>query len=96
MQNSNNIETLRAKLFETIDALNSGAVSVEQARAVAELAGVIISSAKVEVDFLKVVTDPGNRNALGSGFIPGNVGRLAIQAKDTDQPNQNTTLTSTS
>ena len=75
----NNIETLRNKLFGTIDLLNKGKISVDQAKQVAAIGAVIVDSAKVEVDFLRVVTNPEHRNALGTGFIPGNVGRLALR-----------------
>lgn len=78
LKNMNNIEMLRAKLFETIDNLNSGKINVEQAKAIAEIGGVIVQSAKTEVDFLKVITDPSHRKAAGTGFIPGNVGKLEL------------------
>lgn len=75
---NSNIEALREKLFATIDLLNAGKISIEQAKVVAQVGSVIVDSAKVEVDFLKVVTDPGHRKAVGTGFIPGNVGKLEL------------------
>lgn len=61
----NNIDKLREHLFETLDDLKkSDKPNIERAKAVCEVAGKIIDTAKVEVDYLKVA---GGR---GSGFIP--------------------------
>jgi len=63
----NKIEDLRNHLFETIEALKDPdkPMDLERARAVADVSKVIIDSAKVEVDFLRVTGQ-----AKGSGFIP--------------------------
>lgn len=62
---SNTIEELRRHLFEELDALKKDEKpNIERAKAVCEVSGKIIESAKVEVDYLKVA---GGR---GSGFIP--------------------------
>ena len=60
----NKIEDLRDHLFEIIEMLKEGDMELEKAKAIADIAQVIVNSAKVEVDFIKVVH--GN----GSGFIP--------------------------
>jgi hypothetical protein len=60
----NKIEDLRNHLFETIEMLKDGDMEIDKAKTISEVAQVIINSAKVEVDFMKVVH--GN----GSGFIP--------------------------
>ena len=60
----NKIEDLRNHLFETIEMLKEGDMEIEKAKTIYDVAQVIINSAKVEVDFMKVVH--GN----GSGFIP--------------------------
>ena len=63
----NKIEDLRNHLFATIEALldEDEPLDIARANAVANVAGRVIDSAKVEVDFLKVT------GALqGSGFIP--------------------------
>jgi hypothetical protein len=60
----NKIEDLRDHLFEIIEMLKEGDMELDKAKAIAEIAQVIVNSAKVEVDFIKVVH--GN----GSGFIP--------------------------
>ena len=63
----NKIDDLRNHLFETLEALRDEEkpMDLDRARAVAEVASVIVASAKVEVDLLKVT---GRRK--GSGFMP--------------------------
>lgn len=65
----NKIEDLRNHLFATLEALRDEdkPMDIQRAKAVAEVAGKIIESAKVEVDFLNAV---GSR--VGTGFIPEN------------------------
>ena len=60
----NKIEDLRDHLFEIIEMLKENDMELDKAQAIADIAQVIVNSAKVEVDFIKVVH--GN----GSGFIP--------------------------
>lgn len=62
----NTIADLRAELFATLRALNDKAnpMDVERAKAVSDVAQVIVNSAKVEVDFVKAT----GRNG-GSGFL---------------------------
>ena len=70
----NTITGLRDLLFETARALrsNESGMSVEKARAIGELGGRLIDSAKVEVEMLKT---------LGRGrFSP--TGFVAIEHKD--------------
>lgn len=64
----NKIEDLRDHLFATIEALQDQEkpMELERAKTIAEVAQVIVNSAKVEVDYLRV-TD----NVKGSGFIRG-------------------------
>jgi hypothetical protein len=63
----NKIQDLRNHLFETLEALRDEdkPMELDRARAVAEVAKVIVESAKVEVDFLKVRGD-----ARGTDFLP--------------------------
>ncbi|MEN8517830.1 hypothetical protein [Burkholderia sp. RS02] len=60
-----NIEMLRKHLFATLEALNSQEkpMEIDRAKAIAEVAQVIINSAKVEVEHLKVA------GGKGTGFI---------------------------
>ena len=52
----NKIDDLRNHLFETLEALKDEdkPMDLARARAIADVARVVIDSAKVEVDFLKV------------------------------------------
>ena len=60
----NKIEDLRNHLFETIEMLKDGDMEIDKAKAISEVAQVIINSAKVEVNFLKEMGS--NRH---TGFI---------------------------
>ena len=63
----NNIDQLRAVLFETIEGLRNKEkpMEIERAKAINETAQVIINSAKAEIDFLKQ-----SASATASGFFP--------------------------
>lgn len=50
---SHNINDLRATLFETLQGVRDGSISVDTAKAVSELSQNIINTAKVEIDYLK-------------------------------------------
>ena len=66
----NKIEDLRNHLFATIEALldEDKLMDIDRAKAVADVAQVMINSAKVEVEFMKTT------GGTGSGFIE-NTGR---------------------
>lgn len=61
-----NIDKLRDHLFATLDGLRDKAnpISVEQAKAVAEVSQTIINSAKVEVEYLKATGGKGSSRFL--------------------------------
>lgn len=59
------VQDLRAALFDTLDELRAGRMTVEQAKAVSEVAQTIINTAKVEVDYCRVT-----EQRSGSGFLP--------------------------
>lgn len=63
----NKIDDLRNHLFETLEALKDkdDPMELDRAKTVAEVARVIVESAKVEVDFLRVT---GGVNS--TGFLP--------------------------
>lgn len=61
---SKGIEDLRTHLFDTLDALKSNTMDIEKAKAISEVAGNLIASAKVEVDFVKATGAE-----YGSGFL---------------------------
>jgi hypothetical protein len=60
----NKIEDLRNHLFEVIEKLQDGEIDIETAKTIANVGGVIIESAKVEVAYLRTVEDKR------SNFIP--------------------------
>lgn len=62
----NKIEDLRNLLFETIEKLLDDEDPMDnlQAQSIANVAKVIVDSAKVEVEFMKHI------GGIGSGFIP--------------------------
>lgn len=59
------INELREHLFATLRGLKDGSVNVDQARAVSDVAQVLINTAKVEVDYLRAT---GQQS--GTGFVP--------------------------
>lgn len=62
----NKIEDLRNHLFETIEALKDAEkpMDIERAKAIADVAQVVVNSAKVEVDFLRAID-----SSQDTGFI---------------------------
>lgn len=67
MAKKNRIEDLRDHLFETLEALKDDEkpMDIARATAIAEVARVLVDSAKVEVAFLKVTG-----GIQSTGFIP--------------------------
>lgn len=65
----NKIQDLRDHLFATLEVLQDteNPMDVDRAKAIADVANVIVSSAKVEVDFIKAT----GGETSGSGFING-------------------------
>lgn len=63
----NKIDDLRNHLFETLESLKDKdePMDLDRARAVADVARVIVESAKVEVEMVKATGSIG-----GTGFIP--------------------------
>lgn len=57
------IGDLRDAMFDTLDALKSGKITVDQAKTMSDIGQVIINSAKVEVDYIRA------NNGGNSGFI---------------------------
>jgi len=62
----NKIEHLRNHLFETLESLKDEdkPMDLDRARAIADVARVIVDSAKVEVQFMGLI------GGVGTGFIP--------------------------
>lgn len=67
------ITDLRASLFATLEGIKSGAIDLDKARAVNEVAKTIVETAKVEVDYLRV-SGGGESSfldaAVGSNNLP--------------------------
>lgn len=77
---TNKIDDLRAALFAQIDKLaqaENPAAEIERSKAMADLAQVVINSAKVEVDYLKVIDSRSPSTFLepGKDDVPGITGR---------------------
>lgn len=81
----NKIEDLRNHLFAVIEALADpdNPMEIDRAIAIANVAQVLINSAKVEVEFMRV-TD----SVRGSGFIPSDAGLHATRPALEAIPNQ--------
>lgn len=81
---SRNISDLREWLFDTLDLLKQGKLSIEQAKAYREISQIIINSAKVEVDYIRA-NNGGETPFLESvgddNLPPGIVGRKIHRIK---------------
>ncbi len=78
-----NIGDLRGHLFDAIEQLKSGRMDVKTAQAVAQLGDVVVQSAKVEVDFLKLSGQARSEFLLledggSGGTTPSNEPRPAL------------------
>jgi hypothetical protein len=74
----NKIEDLRNHLFETLEALKDTdkPMELERASAIANVARVIVDTAKVEVEFAKVTSD-ATGEFRGCSFLPAPQGATA-------------------
>lgn len=61
----NKIEDLRDHLFATIEGLREGDMEIDRAKAISEVAGKLIDTGKLEVQFLDTVG-----GIKGTDFIP--------------------------
>ena len=70
------IEDLRAALFDTLQGLKAGTVSVETARGINEIGKTLVDTAKVEIDYLRLtereesefLSSPGVGNNMPTGI----------------------------
>jgi len=67
----NRISDLRNHLFSALEALADPdkPMDIERARAIADVAQTVINSAKVEVDFIKAMSEAGGKNIQPSEFL---------------------------
>lgn len=61
----NDVTALRKHLFDAIEGVKNKSMSIEQAKAIADISQTVINSAKVEVDYAKVTS-----GKISSGFLP--------------------------
>ena len=66
---ANDITEVRAALFETLAGLRDkdNPMDIDRARAISNVAGTIIDTARIELDFLRAT---GRLDSPGTGFIP--------------------------
>jgi len=50
---SHTLQGLRAHLFDAIDRVKAGTITIEQARTISDLSQVVVNTAKVEIDYLR-------------------------------------------
>lgn len=75
----NDINELRAVLFETLNALKDkeNPMPIDRAKAIGEIAQVVINSAKVEVDHMRVSKSSGT-GFLGLPAVDGHGSRTVM------------------
>lgn len=83
---SKSISDLRDALFATLDAVKSGEMEIDRAKAINEVAKTIVDTAKVEVDFLRV-TGSEESQFLEAGRPP------ALEHRTEGLPNGITAIT---
>lgn len=78
----NRIQDLRDHLFATLEALKDkeAPMEVERARAISEISGKIIDTARVEVDMVKAL------NAAGVAIQSVPTGFLTLEKQETPAP----------
>lgn len=69
------IDDLRAHLFAAIAGVKDGSVTIDKAKTIGDLCQVVVNTAKVEVDYLRV-TDGGESAFISTAT--GNRGRPAL------------------
>lgn len=73
---SKSISDLRETLFATLEAVKTGAIDIEKAKQINEVAKTIVDTAKVEVDYLRV-TGGGESEfldgAIGNDNLPNGI-----------------------
>lgn len=73
---TDNIDALRAALFDTLRGLKTGDCDIDRARAINETAQVIINTAKVEIDHLRL-TGTGESQFIAPAAPPPALGEQA-------------------
>lgn len=55
---------LRGHLFQTIEDLKNGKIDIEKSKAIADLGQVIVNSARLEVDAMKIISNADNTQLM--------------------------------
>jgi hypothetical protein len=77
----NKIEDLRNHLFEAIEKVKDGDMPLDRAKMVAELAQVVINSAKAEADFIRAIGGSKGTGFINEGERPALPNRPALVVK---------------
>jgi hypothetical protein len=79
----NKIEDLRNHLFATLEALRDKEMpmDIERAKAISQVAGTIIETAKVEVKYLEVIGGKGTGFIADAAKLPPAAGSAAAQPR---------------
>ena len=76
---SRNISDLRDHLFEALVDIRNGKMPPDQARVLSEVAKVIVDTAKVEVDYLRLTEEGQSRFLSGEPKPPLPSGYLGVR-----------------
>jgi len=68
MASNRTTETLREMLFETAESLRAGKISVQDAKAMVSVAGAIVKTAELEIQYAEVLH---KMDASENGVNPG-------------------------
>lgn len=81
------INTLRQTLFDTLQGIKDGSITLDKARAINEISKTLVDTAKVEVEYLRVTDEKA------SSFIQPGSGQDELTRKDSELPNGITGIT---
>lgn len=75
MSKGQDLNTLRAALFETLQAVKAGEIELDKARAVNEIGKTLLDSAKVEVEYLRTTGQGSSQflEAASVGELPAGI-----------------------
>ncbi len=78
MTKAQDLNALRAVLFETLQAVKAGEIELDKARAVNDIGKTLLYSAKVEVDYLRA-TGQGSSQFLEAPGVPLPAGITSVR-----------------
>jgi len=71
-----NINDLRNSMFDALQLLKEGKITVQEAKAMSDIGQTIINSAKIEVDYIKAAGDGHSEFIQGPEELPDGVVRI--------------------